>query len=136
MTLHHDSHRPLLFSNLTPVNPNGMTVVDLGEMDGGLEVTRHSSLPPVSPTRATHEHKSRGGRHASLPPKLTKIRISAPAEFERLDEVSEGESDHDSDVTAPRVISRGETDNPARVSQPHWSHAPYNAHIGGSGQRW
>ncbi|KAF8493098.1 hypothetical protein F5888DRAFT_1636873 [Russula emetica] len=84
-------HKPLLFSNITPVNPNGMTVVDLGDMDEGLETTRHSSLPLVSPTM--HKHNSRGGRHGSLPPKLTKIRFSSPAEG--LDEVSEGESDQE-----------------------------------------
>jgi hypothetical protein len=98
-------HKPLLFFNITPMNPNGMTVVDLGDMDEGLETTRHSSLPPVSPT--THEHKSRGARHGSLPPKLTKIRFSSPAEV--LDEVSEGESEVSS-------LSNGETDNPTTVS--------------------
>jgi hypothetical protein len=101
-------HKPLLFFNITPINPNGVTVVDLGDMDEGLEMTRHTSLPPVSPT--THEHSSRGARHGSLPPKLTKIRFSSPT-AEGGDEVSESESD----VSAMRV-GRGETDNVAKVS--------------------
>lgn len=107
-----------------------MTVVDLGEMDEGLVATRHSSLPPMSPTQEMHKDKSKGGRHGSLPPKLTKIRFSSPVE--RLDEVSESESD----VSDLNVGRRGVTGNPADVSLPHWSHAPYNAHIAGSGQRW
>jgi hypothetical protein len=102
-------HYPLVFSNITPVNPNGITVVDLGEMDEGLEVARHSSLPPISPTRAKHEHEPKGCRHASLPPNLTKVRFSPPADG--LDEVSEGESD----VSA---VSGGheERDIPSNVS--------------------
>lgn len=104
-------YRPPLFINITPVNPNGVTVIDLGQMDEGLETTRHSSLPPPeSPSQETHENKLRGRRHCSLPPKLTKTRLSTPAEG--LDEVSEGESD----VTARSVSRRGETYNPARVS--------------------
>jgi hypothetical protein len=107
LTMHH---MPPLFFNITPLNPDGMTVVDLGEMDEGLETTRHSSLPPMSPTQPMHEHKSRRARHGSLPPKLTKIRFSPPAEG--LDEVSEGESD-DTALQVALSISRGET---ARVS--------------------
>ena len=102
-------NKPRMFFNITPINLNGVTVVDLGEMDEGLEETRDSSLPPVSLTRAQHEHKSRGGRHESLPPKLTKILFSSPTEA--IDGVSEGESD-----VSALSVGCGETDNPAEVS--------------------
>lgn len=104
-------NKPLLFFNITPVNPDGITVVDLGEMDEGLEVTRHSSLPPISPTHATHEHKPKGGRHGSLPPNLTEVRFSSPPQG--LDEVSEGKSE----VSSVSVqVGHGETDIPSNVS--------------------
>ena len=41
-----------MFFNMTPVNPNGVTVVDLEDVDEMLEVNRLSSLPPVSLTRS------------------------------------------------------------------------------------
>ena len=88
-------HRELLlYFNVAPYNPNGITQVDLGEMDEGLEVTRtrHSSLPPSSST---------------LPPKPTKTRLSSPAGG--LDEVSEGESE----AIALSAVGRGETVAPS-----------------------
>lgn len=101
------SQKPPVFYNITPVNPNGMTLVDLGEMVENLEPTRHSSLPPpASPILATREHKSRGVRHGSLPPNTTRIRFPSPAEV--LDEISEVESN---------VSGHGEADpNPTKVS--------------------
>lgn len=58
--------KPRVYFNITPINPNGITVVDLGELpeDEGLEVTRGPSPEPMP---------------------------SNPAEG--LDEVSEGEAD-------------------------------------------
>ena len=106
---------PLLYFNITPANPNGTTVVDLGEMDEGLEVARqscHSSLPPLSPTQATHQQRPREARHGSLPPTLTQTRFLSPVEG--IDEVSEGESD-----VIALSVGRGERNNPARVSKPH-----------------
>jgi hypothetical protein len=86
--------------------------VDLGEMDEGLDVTRHSSLPPISPTQATHKDESREGRHGSLPPKLPKmkIRFVPPWAVQALDEVSENESK--SDVSAlPVSVNHGVNDS-------------------------
>lgn len=79
-------HRPPLFVNSIPVNPNGMTLVDLEEMDEGVEVTRthHSSKPSVS-------------RHGSP--------------FQGLDEVSDGASDVSALSVSHEVI-----DNSAMVS--------------------
>ena len=61
--------KPRVYFNITPINPNGITVVDLGELpeDEGLEVTRGPS------------------------PKPSKTMPSNPAEG--LHEVSEGEAD-------------------------------------------
>ncbi len=44
-------YEPRIFVNITPVNPNGVTVVDLGEQVDEFETPReggHSSLPPVA----------------------------------------------------------------------------------------
>lgn len=59
--------KPRIFFNVTPIHPTGMTLVDLGEMDEDLELTRtrYSSLPPT-PTQS--EHKRKEARHQSLPP--------------------------------------------------------------------
>jgi hypothetical protein len=75
--------QPPIFFKVTPVNPIGMTVVDLGQMDNALpvQVPRHSSLPPVTETRTRHagEHSFAEGRHRSLPPKMVTISAASSA---------------------------------------------------------
>jgi hypothetical protein len=88
--------QPPIFFKVTPVNPIGMTVVDLGEMDNVLpvQVARHSSLPPVTETRSqlAGEHSFAGGRHRSLPPKTVTISATSPTTIE--DSETDGERDH------------------------------------------
>ena len=85
--------KPLTFFNITPINPTGMTIVNLGRMDedsalnlGHLavaqvarqnsEAARYTSLPPETRLQS-HEHV-RGGRHKSLPPKTVTMRDTSP----------------------------------------------------------
>lgn len=84
--------KPLIFFNITPINPTVMTIVDLGRMNEdsapnlgdsavaqvarqvsrqNSEAARYTSLPPESRLQR-HEHV-RGGRHSSLPPKTVTI---------------------------------------------------------------
>ena len=74
--------KPLTFDNITPVNPNGMTVVDLGEMDEGPGLahnvsTHHVSLPPIVETWTQPCSNLKGARHKSLPPKVVRIESGA-----------------------------------------------------------
>ena len=68
--------KPPLFIKITPVNPDGVTVVDLGGEIGWVPVpvARHSFLPP-SPTWAEH---SMMARHGSLPPAPLILNILSP----------------------------------------------------------
>jgi hypothetical protein len=53
------------FFNVTPINQIGITVVDLGDIDEGMEAPHSSSLPPTSVK--LFEDISRESRHKSLP---------------------------------------------------------------------
>jgi hypothetical protein len=122
--------KPLTFFNITPINPTGITIVDLGRMDldpdpdlghstvaparQNSEAARYTSLPPETQLQR-HEHV-RGGRHNSLPPKMVKIRCISP-----IPSASSSEADGDSDG----VDGAGETmppsmmeDSPTNVSYP------------------
>ncbi len=61
--------RPHTFINITPINPTGIMIVDLGELPEGAsengEVPRPSSVPPISLPRS---HGLGEVRHGSLPP--------------------------------------------------------------------
>lgn len=70
--------KPSLFVKIAPVNPDGVTEIDLGEEMGqyvpvgqvaplARHQSRYSSLPP-SPMRAEYDHNIRAFRHGSLPP--------------------------------------------------------------------
>ena len=77
--------KPAMFYKITPINPNGITIVDLGETDDIpplLVARRHSSLPPVVETRTTQVSRgeyNRKGRHSSLPPKAVTIVSPSPS---------------------------------------------------------
>ena len=100
--------QPPIFFKITPVNPIGMTVVDLGEMDNVLPVqvprqSRYSSLPPVMETQTQHagEHSFAEGRHRSLPPKMVTTSAASP-------DVEDSETDGETNcsVKQPRPSSR------------------------------
>lgn len=80
--------KPLIFFNVTPIHPTGLTQVDLGEVDEDEELTRtrYSSLPPT-PTQA--EHKFKEARHQSLPPLARDTEPSA--QLPSLEEVGEND---------------------------------------------
>lgn len=102
--------KPLTFFNITPINPTGLTVVDLGRMDEdsapnlddsavaqvarqNSEAARHTSLPPETRLQR-HEHV-RGGRHNSLPPKTARVTIRRPSPIPSANG-SETDGDNDS----------------------------------------
>lgn len=112
-----NASKPALFVNITPVSPDGVTVVDLGgEMGQDVPVIRHSSLPP-SPTRAEYGDSMSGVRHGSLPPpsKQPKMKILSSVEdsIEEMSDDSEGAG-----ATEPPQNSStlGVQVNPAMVS--------------------
>ena len=123
--------KPLTFFNITPINPTGLTIVDLGRMDEdsapnlddsavaqatvarqNSEAARHTSLPPETRLQR-HEH-IRGGRHNSLPPKTVTIRHASPIPSAN---VSETDSDNDS-VDSVEEASSMAKDSPTNVSYP------------------
>ena len=128
--------KPAIFFKITPVNPTGMTIVDLREMDDvppASMARHHSSLPPVTETRTQTSHVSHGeynsreGRHRSLPPKTVTI-ISASPSFEGSETDGKTNSIRESDPP----LRKG--DNTTRVSCLQYD---YDAHINrdyGSGQ--
>jgi hypothetical protein len=92
--------KPAIYFKITPINPTGVTVADLGEMDDIPPASvakpmarRHSSLPPPAVTETGTSHRE--GRHRSLPPKTVTIVSPASTSFEALETVSEGNSDND-----------------------------------------
>jgi hypothetical protein len=127
--------KPLMFFNITPINPTGLTIVDLGRMDEDLapnlddsavaqvtvarqnsEAARYTSLPPETRLQR-HEHV-RGGRHNSLPPKTVTIRHASPNQLEVLSaDVSETGGDNDSVDSVEEASSMVE-DSPTNVSCP------------------
>jgi hypothetical protein len=98
--------KPAMFFKITPINPNGITVVNLGETDDVLPASvpvplarRHSSLPPlaVTETRKSHgKYKPREERHRSLPPKTVTI-VSPSTTFEASEMDGEGDADGEGD---------------------------------------
>jgi hypothetical protein len=97
--IHMLPQKPLTFYNITPVNPNGMTVVDLGEMDEGPGLahnvsTCHISLPPIVETRTQPHSNLKGARHKSLPPKAVRIEsgsaISTGSVISSIEETDSG----------------------------------------------
>jgi hypothetical protein len=105
--------KPAIFFKITPVNPAGMTIVDLGEMDDispALVARRHLSLPPV--VDVSHvDYDSREGRHKSLPPKAVTILSPSPP-HEDLE--TDGESKISSIGESDASLRKG--DNTTRVS--------------------
>lgn len=132
--------KPLPFFNITPINPTGLTIVDLGQMESmyeahedsavaqvpvarpsqisrqnqNSEAARYTSLPPVSRLQR-HEH-ARGGRHNSLPPKTVTTGHASPIPS---DNGSETDGDNDSvdsveDASSESMVE----DSPANVSYP------------------
>ena len=102
--------KPAIFFKITPVNPAGMTIVDLGETDDvspAPVARRHSSLPPGTDVSRDY----REGRHRSLPPKAVTL-ISPSASFE------DSETDGESEISSARELdsSPGKEDNTTRVS--------------------
>src|SRR5712672_2750842 len=79
--------KPPLFIKITPVDPDVVTVVDLGGEMGHVEPAvatssrhmRHTSLPP-SPTRAEYDRNAKAIRHGSLPPNLPTGKSASPVE--------------------------------------------------------
>jgi hypothetical protein len=110
--------KPRIFFNITPVNPTGLTVVDLGEMDEGHEVARFSSLPPRSQKRS--EHTPRQGRHQSLPPMTGTIGPSSSA----VSTSTFKEVDDNAKIVGERESSP-EMDN--SQAQVRWPRLPYEA---------
>src|ERR1700761_3981134 len=76
--------RPRQFFNVTPINQIGITVVDLGDIDEGMEAPRSSSLPPTSVK--LFEDISRDSRHKSLPCTIEDIWPKTPSSSEESDE--------------------------------------------------
>ena len=103
--------KPPVFFKIVPVNPDGVTVVDLGEemgQDLPLVMARPSSVPP-SPTRAEFNHNSRVVRHGSLPPppkgsKLPKITFPRPVEHVIEETEDELNNKDNSDSESVRMI--------------------------------
>lgn len=62
----------------------GITVVDLGDIDEGIEAPRSSSLPPTSVK--LFEDISRESRHKSLPRTIEDIRPKTPSSSDESDE--------------------------------------------------
>ena len=64
--------KPHSFTNFTPINSTGITVVDLGELhegaSEGVEVACSSRLPSLPPISVPRSHGTGVGRHGSLPP--------------------------------------------------------------------
>jgi hypothetical protein len=73
--------RPPLFVNITPVNPDGVTVVDLGEEMG-------QDLPVARPTQAEYDHNSTVVRHGSLPPPPNLPESPVEGSIEETDEMN------------------------------------------------
>jgi len=120
--------RPPIFFNITPLNPTGVTVVDLGEMDGSFEGARYSSLPPVTtPVTETHwqTNNARGGRHQSLPPTMMAIKPAHP-----VSAVENSETSRETDDSADSVLSEEigpsprKRDNRRKVSHRWWIRVP------------
>jgi hypothetical protein len=115
--------KPVLFVKITPVNPDGVTVVDLGtEMGQELPVARHSSLPP-SPTRAEYNHDARAARHGSLPPLPNQpiIQVASPVVDSIEEMVDESDDTESESVGVAEPPSQNSTTlrvqvNPAEVS--------------------
>jgi len=123
--------KPLMFFNITPINPTGLTIVDLGRMDEGSapnldnsavaqvalsrqnsEAARYTSLPPETQLQR-HEH-IRGGRHNSLPPKMVTIRDTSPNPSANVSEMGGDNDSVDSIEEASLVVE----DSPTNVSYP------------------
>jgi hypothetical protein len=134
--------KPLTFFNITPINPTGLTIVDLGRMDEdsapnlddsavaqvarqNSEAARYASLPPESRLQR-HEHV-RGGRHNSLPPKMVTIRHASP--IPPSANVSETDDDNDGVDSIEEASSMVE-DSPTNVSYPWTICILYSAHLG------
>jgi hypothetical protein len=120
--------KPLPFFNITPINPTGLTIVDLGRMDEdsapnlghsavaqvsrqNSEAARYTSLPPE--TRLQRHERVGGGRHNSLPPKTVTVRHASPIP-------SGGGSETDGDnggVESADSVEETE-DGPTNVSYP------------------
>ena len=99
--------KPSLFVNIAPINPDGVTVVDLGkEMGQNVPQARHSSLPP-SPTRAEYDsdHNPRAVRHGSLPPppKPPKIKHVFPVD-NSIEEIDEEMGNSDSSASSGNSV--------------------------------
>ena len=75
--------RPHQFFNITPINQMGITVVDLGDIDKGIEVPRLSSLPPT--LVKLFEDISRESRHKSLPCTIEDIWPKMPSSSDESD---------------------------------------------------
>jgi hypothetical protein len=106
---------PAIFFKITPVNPRGMTIVDLGEMpeddvQPAPVARRYSSLPPVTGTR-----NSREGRYTSLPPPRTVTIISTSPSVEGSETDGETNSIGDSD-SEPSLRKGDNRDMMTRVS--------------------
>jgi hypothetical protein len=76
--------RPCQFFNVTPINQIGITVVDLGDIDEGMEAPHSSSLPPTSVK--LFEDISRESRHKSLPCTIEDIQPKTLSSSEESDE--------------------------------------------------
>ena len=124
--------KPLIFFNVTPISPTGMTIVDLGRMESesedsvpnvghpmaaqlarqNSEAARYTSLPPE--TRVQHRKHVRGGRHNSLPPKTVTIRHASPIPSASGSETGGDNDGVDSveEIVPPSMMK----DGPANVS--------------------
>ncbi|KAF8261410.1 hypothetical protein EI94DRAFT_1810325 [Lactarius quietus] len=72
------------FFNIIPINQMGITVVDLGDMDEGIEAPRSSSLPPTSVK--LFKDVLRVSRHKSLPHTIEGIWPNSPSSSEESGE--------------------------------------------------
>lgn len=100
----HPRPKPAIFFKITPVNPIGITIVDLGEMDDVQPASlarRHSSLPPTA-TETRTSHNAREGRYGSLPPKIVTI-VSPSPSFEASE--TDGEGDNTTRVSCLILLS-------------------------------
>lgn len=125
--------KPLIFLNITPINPTVMTIVDLGRMDQAdstsnllgdsksavaqvarqnSEAARYTSLPPE--TRLRRHENVRGGRHNSLPPKTVTIGDASPIPSANSSETDGDDGGIDSvEETMPSSMME---DSPTNVS--------------------
>ena len=136
--------KPLTFFNITPINPTGLTIVDLGRMDEDsapnlddsavAQVARQNSdaahytfLPPETRLQR-HEHV-RGGRHNSLPPKMARViirhTVTSPIPSANVSETDGDNDSVDGVEEAPLVVE----DSPTNVSYPWPICILYSAHL-------